>query len=193
MTETRRMEIWKKTANGRIANRRTIRQIHEEEEEGIAFEDKVICAKRRAPTRAILTTHSLLLDSTRLRLEDILSVSCDINHFKILIHSFTTFQTKWVPALFGIPRRRHCCLSFTVQNKEKIAEWKSAFERQRCYVNCSQVLVGTKGNASDAVYSVSDTPMTFPPRKSFLVILNPYSGHGHACKIYYHKVEPLFK
>ncbi|GLJ13470.1 hypothetical protein SUGI_0213000 [Cryptomeria japonica] len=183
----------KREHNSKTANRRrAIKQIHEKEEK-ILFEDKVICGKSRVPSRAILTKNSLILDSNHLRLEDILSVSCDFNIFQVFIHSYTTFHTKWVPALFGIARRRHCCLDFTVQDKGKLAEWKSFLEKQGCYVNCTRILVGTKGDASVAVDSVSDATMIRQPRKSFLVILNPCSGNGHARKIYYDKVEPLFK
>lgn len=178
--------------NGRKPNRVAIQRLREQEEE-IIFEDKLICLKRGAPVTVILTTHSLHLNSTCLKLEDILSVSCVFDCIQLTIHSYLTFETRWVPALFGLPRRRYSCLNFMAQNREKLAEWKNALAKQGCYINCVPGFFGIKGSTSGTVDSVSDTGIALKPRKSFLIILNPHSGHGHARKIYYNEVEPIFK
>lgn len=190
-------EMMKKTQQRRMYNGRkprvAIRRLWEEEKEDIIFEDKLICLKRGTPMTAILTTHSLLLNSTRLKLDDILSVSCVFDCFRLTIHTYVTFETRWVPALFGLPRRRYFCLNFMAQNGEKLAEWKNALEKQGCYINSVPVFFGIKGSTSGTVDSVSDTGIALKPRKSFLVIINPCSGRGHARKIYYDEVEPIFK
>jgi len=190
-------EMMKKTQQRRMYNGRkprvAIRRLWEEEKEDIIFEDKLICLKRGTPMTAILTTHSLLLNSTHLKLEDILSVSCVFDCFRLTIHTYVTFETRWVPALFGLPRQRYFCLNFMAQNGEKLAEWKNALEKQGCYINSVPVFFGIKGSTSGTVDSVSDTGIALKPRKSFLVIINPCSGRGHARKIYYDEVEPIFK
>lgn len=193
MAEMTKKTHQRRMYNGRKANRVAMQRLQEETKEEIIFEDKLICLKRGAPITAILKAHSLLLNSTRLKLEDILSVSCVFYCFQLTIHTYVTFETRWVPALFGLPRRRYFCLNFMARNGEKLAEWKSALAKQGCYINCVPVFFGIKGSKSVTVDSVSDTGIALNPRKSFLVILNPCSGHGHARKIYYDEVEPIFK
>lgn len=193
MAEMTKKTHQRRMYNGRKANRVAMQRLQEETKEEIIFEDKLICLKRGAPITAILKAHSLLLNSTRLKLEDILSVSCVFYCFQLTIHTYVTFETRWVPALFGLPRRRYFCLNFMARNGEKLAEWKSALAKQGCYINCVPVFFGIKGSKSVTVDSVSDTGIALNPRKSFLVILNPCSGHAHARKIYYDEVEPIFK
>eukprot|EP01018_Ginkgo_biloba_P037414 Gb_09412 [translate_table: standard] len=122
-----------------------------------------------------------------------LQVSCIMDSCQLLIHTYGPLRTRWVPALFGLARRRHQCLSFVVQNAERLAEWKGALAKQGCYAKTVPVFAETEVSTTDAVNLVSDTGRYLQQSKFLLVILNPCSGHGRARKIYYDKVEPIFK
>lgn len=123
------------------------------------------------------------------------SHNAGLRHFTV--HAYPVRKRSCGLSCFLKPHRIRMDFRFLAPSSEEAVQWVSGFADQQCFINCSpHPMVSSKKQASDIVTSepLFDQPhikCKSPPK--VLVIMNPRSGHGRSSKVFYGKVEPIFK
>ncbi|CAN6480616.1 unnamed protein product [Victoria cruziana] len=144
---------------------------------------------------AKLTSKALVWGTHTLYINDIISVSYNSGLRHFTVHSCPIQQKPCGLSCFIKPKRCRKDFRFLASTSEEAIKWVSGFADQQCYVNCLPHPVSSQRQGSDVVSSDFFTEPYIMRKKppTLLVILNPRSGRGRSSKVFYSKVEPIFK
>uniref|UniRef100_A0A0C9S6U6 TSA: Wollemia nobilis Ref_Wollemi_Transcript_10503_3435 transcribed RNA sequence n=1 Tax=Wollemia nobilis TaxID=56998 RepID=A0A0C9S6U6_9CONI len=168
--------------------------VPDKKDSGSGLDNQALKSKEsKAEVDAKLTTKAFVWGSHRLRLFDIIAVSCSEGVRRFTVHSCALVKKAWVP--FGKSQRKRKDFHFLASTPEDALRWVSAFADQQLFVNClPHPLLSSKqqGSIMDARDFASREAIKCKI-PAMLVILNPRSGRGRSSKVFYGKVEPIFK
>ncbi|XP_031494520.1 sphingoid long-chain bases kinase 1-like [Nymphaea colorata] len=144
---------------------------------------------------AKLTSKALIWGTHTLYINDIISVSYNSGLRHFTVHSCPIQRKPCGLSCFIKPKRCRKDFRFLASTSEEAIKWVSGFADQQCYVNCLPHPVSSQRQGSDVVSSDFFAEPYIMRKKppTLLVILNPRSGRGRSSKVFYSKVEPIFK
>ncbi|GMH28175.1 hypothetical protein Nepgr_030018 [Nepenthes gracilis] len=152
--------------------------------------------KNQETVYAKLTSKALVLGSSTLYLEDVISVSYNVGLRHFTLHSYPIKKRSCALSCLVKPKRSRKDFRFLAASPDEALQWISGFADQQCFVNClPHPLVSSKKQGPDLPFADFPLELQFksktPPK--MLVILNPRSGRGRSSKLFHGIVEPIFK
>ncbi|KAH9316896.1 hypothetical protein KI387_018665, partial [Taxus chinensis] len=150
----------------------------------------------KAEIDAKLTSKAFVWGSHYLSLRDIISVSYNEGVRRFTVHSCPFVKRAWLACQFGKTQRKQKDLHFLASSPEDALRWVTAFADQQLFVNCLPHPLSSSKQQGSFMDARDFAPIEAVRCKSppvMLVILNPRSGRGRSSKVFYNKVQPIFK